>query len=281
MIREGFVSNSSSSSFILKSSNKGVIKDKKELIEALKKNKNERYIFVGKDLCDGWDVFELTHTMINMILNHQDRFIENADFKVCYIDPEEFHEEAWSCNGPDINDTPEDADDFEIEDLEDETLKKLLEKKRIFIDYRAIGHDYEDDDYAFMKGYFLTDEEWEEVENAEWSIDSKKKAFAVILYSGEYNNYEEAIATGRPITLVKNDFISQSFDFVPMIYMHVADKEVFPEKLSKNVKFYTDFKFVKFDKEVSMEIPFKIRRVFGIVTEVKRIKNFYKEEDVK
>ena len=174
-----------------------------------------------------------------------------------------------------------DADDFELEDLEDGTLKKLLEKKRIFIDYRAIGHDYEDDDYAFMKGYFLTDEEWEEVENAEWSIDSKKKAFAVILYSGEYNNYEEAIATGRPITLVKNDFISQSFDFVPMIYMHVADKEIFPEKLSKNVKFYTDFKYVKFDTEVSMEIPFKIKRIFGIVTEVKRIKNFYKEEDAK
>lgn len=272
MIRSGFVSNSSSSSFILKASKDGVIKTKEALVEYLKLHPEDRIIYIGRDLNEGWDVFELSNPMIKMILDHEERFLENGTFKVAYINPEKFHVEEFNIEEPD------DGGDV-IEDLEDGALKMVLARNYILRDYRSIGQDLDDDDYLFMKNYLLSDEEWQAVEDAEWFEDGgMKRSFELILYSKEYDvdHIQEAIDSGRPLTFIKNEFISKYYSFVPIRY--ITPKNFDKDKLSPDIKIMTDFQLVKFDKKVTVDGPFKIRGLFGIASKARSIKEFYKNE---
>lgn len=272
MIRSGFVSNSSSSSFILKASKDGIIKTKEALIEHLKLHPEDRIIYIGRDLNEGWDVFELSTSMIRMILDHEERFLENGTFRVAYINPEEFHAEGF--NSEETNDEGD-----VIEDLEDESLRHVLSKNYVLMDYRSIGQDLDDDDYLFMKNYLLSSEEWQAAEDAEWFEDGgMKRSFELILYSKEYdvNHIQDAIDSGEPLTFVKNEFINKYYSFVPIRY--ITPKNFDKDKLSPDIKIMTDFQLVKFDKEVTADGPFKIRGLFGIASKAKSIKEFYKNE---
>ena len=273
MIRSGFVSNSSSSSFILKASKDGIIRTKEALVEHLKIHPTDRIIYIGRDLNEGWDVFELSNSMVKMILDHEDRFLENGAFRVAYVNPEEFHAVGFNS---------EEADDEEgdvIEDLEDESLKRILSKNYVLVDYRSIGQDLDDDNYHFMKNYLLSDEEWQAAEDAEWFEDGGlKRSFELILYSKEYDvkHIQEAIDSGKPLTFVRNEFVNKYYSFIPIRYC--TPKNFDKDKLSPDVKIMTDFQLVKFDKEVSVEGPFKIRGLFGIASKARSIKEFYKNE---
>lgn len=272
MIRSGFVSNSSSSSFILKASKDGIIRTKEALVEYLKIHPTDRIIYIGRDLNEGWDVFELSDSMIKMILNHEDRFLENGTFRVAYIKPEEFYAEGFNSEG-----TDEEGD--VIEDLEDESLKRILSKNYVLMDYRSIGQDLDDDDYLFMKNYLLSNEEWQAAEDAEWFEDGGlKRSFELILYSEEYDvkHIQDAIDSGKPLTFVRNEFVNKYYSFIPIRYC--TPKNFDEDKLSPDVKIMTDFQLVKFDKEVTVEGPFKIRGLFGIASKARSIKEFYKNE---
>ena len=75
--RNGFVSNSSSSSFILKSD--GVTLDKKRTVEWLKnpENRNKNILVIGEEMGEGDDIFYLSDSMKEFILEHEERFLNN------------------------------------------------------------------------------------------------------------------------------------------------------------------------------------------------------------
>lgn len=73
--RNGFVSNSSSSSFILVYNKSNVIKDLNEIVNYVKSNPDTLPIFCGIDLGDGQDIFTLTSEEESLIRKFPDRFI--------------------------------------------------------------------------------------------------------------------------------------------------------------------------------------------------------------
>lgn len=74
-IRNGFVSNSSSSSFILVYDKSGVIDNLNEIVDYVKANPNTYPIFFGDELNEGNDTFILTPEQEALIRKFPDRFI--------------------------------------------------------------------------------------------------------------------------------------------------------------------------------------------------------------
>ena len=73
-IRSGFVSNSSSSSFIILGSSTAPL-DRTQTVELLKTNPDARILVVGASMNEGNDVFFLDKRMIDFILDHEERFL--------------------------------------------------------------------------------------------------------------------------------------------------------------------------------------------------------------
>ena len=94
--RNGFVSNSSSSSFILKSD--GVTLDKKGTVEWLKnpENRNKEILVIGEEMGDGDDIFYLSDSMEEFILEHEERFLNNFSDWTAYPGLESFKLEDFS-----------------------------------------------------------------------------------------------------------------------------------------------------------------------------------------
>ena len=84
-VRNGFVSNSSSSSFLLAYDKTGVITDAKKIVEYVDNNlRNE--IFFKSDLCDGWDIFSLDMHQKNFLLKHWKRFVKYSGGNAIFTD---------------------------------------------------------------------------------------------------------------------------------------------------------------------------------------------------
>ena len=83
-VRNGFVSNSSSSSFILKSD--GVTLDKKGTLEWIKnpENSNKQLLVIGEEMAEGDDIFYLDGIKENVILEHEERFLNNKSSWTAY-----------------------------------------------------------------------------------------------------------------------------------------------------------------------------------------------------
>lgn len=74
-IRSGFVSNSSSSSFILAYDKTDVLTNPKDIVDYISNHLRTNILFKS-DLCDGYDVFELDMKQKNFLLKHKKRFIQ-------------------------------------------------------------------------------------------------------------------------------------------------------------------------------------------------------------
>lgn len=74
-VRNGFVSNSSSSSFIIAYDKTGNITDANEIVNYIDNNLRSEILFKS-DLCDGWDMFFLDMHQKNYLLKHKKRFIK-------------------------------------------------------------------------------------------------------------------------------------------------------------------------------------------------------------
>ena len=95
-IRSGFVSNSSSSSFILTYDKKGVIDSASKIVEYLKNTKdNSRLYFRGRELNEGEDIFELEDEDARLIRLFSEQFEdinEGTESRTDYSSPEEYTE---------------------------------------------------------------------------------------------------------------------------------------------------------------------------------------------
>ena len=81
-IRCGFVSNSSSSSFILAYDKNKITHDPKEVLDFIKENPSESVVIRGLDLNEGEDIFELTEEQKELIRKFPNQFIETCDTTV-------------------------------------------------------------------------------------------------------------------------------------------------------------------------------------------------------
>ena len=153
--RNGFVSNSSSSSFILKSD--GVTLDKKGTVEWLKnpENRNKEILIVGEEMADGDDIFYLSDSMKEFILEHEERFLNNFSDWTAYPGLESFKLEDFSL--------------FSDEE-EEEVILNSPYTIRVFKDYSS---DSEEDFMQFIVRYFYT---WDERDFL-WEIENRSDSY--------------------------------------------------------------------------------------------------------
>ena len=78
-IRSGFVSNSSSSSFILTYQKSSIIRDPEEMVKFVQDHPYSHAIFKGRDMSDGDDYFELDRDMEALIRKFPKQFIESCN----------------------------------------------------------------------------------------------------------------------------------------------------------------------------------------------------------
>ena len=140
-IRFGFVSNSSSSSFILDC--KGTPLNRAQTVELLKTNPDAYILVVGASMCEGEDVFFLDKEKVDFILEHEERFLASFAHWEAYVDPVKFipdPRESWNYEGPE----------------EDEEFLKENEQ----IVYKDYSSESDDDFSFFVNYYFLTPDEY-------------------------------------------------------------------------------------------------------------------------
>lgn len=164
-IRSGFVSNSSSSSFILGCHNSSL--NREETLKYLKDHKNKDnskdILVVGMDLGEGSDIFYLSNRRANFILEHEDRFLESFASWDAYVDPFRFE-----------------CADRSFYELEDEQEIKLGEDERMV--YRDYSSDSEDNFDSFVNNYFLTSDEWNSYADYLWGEDQYNSHQGLIMF---------------------------------------------------------------------------------------------------
>ena len=163
-IRNGFVSNSSSSSFILGCSNAPL--NRAQTVEYLKTNPGANILVVGASISDGDDIFFLDKRMIDFILDHEERFLASFAEWRAYVDPTKFVfdvRESWDYEGPE--------DDKEF----------LQENEQVV--YKDYGSESEDDFSFFVNHYFLTFDEYLTYEDWYWGRDLGKSSLGVVAYT--------------------------------------------------------------------------------------------------
>ena len=268
MIRSGFVSNSSSSSFILKAKDPSyIMRTPKEIVDNL--DKYHRIIVVGRDMGDGDDIFELEPEIIETIKKYTQRFIDNAPIKFAVGDPVEYREETWE----EMKNRPDDFHDHHHDEI-------------VLKDYDSIDRElYNGFKYEFIKNYLLTNDEWDVIENYEFidSEDVPERNMACYIFSNEYDLKELPTilrSNKRNIYLVENSFISKYNSFIPITYMKIDDKtEMDMSKIRSDVRIFENFRWIDLSStQEPVLFKFKLRGVYGIGNEVNDINLFYKKD---
>lgn len=163
-IRKGFVSNSSSSSFILESVS--VPLNRVQTVDLLKTNPDASILVVGTSMNDGNDVFFLDRKRVNFILDHEERFLASfAEWKA-YVDPVKFipdPRESWGYEGPESN-------------------KEFLQEHEQVI-YKDYSSESEDDFSFFVNQYFLTSDEYSTYMDWYWESDPGRPSLGVVVYT--------------------------------------------------------------------------------------------------
>ena len=87
-VRSGFVSNSSSTSFILSYDPKSILKSTYELIDYISSNEvTDPILVIGKEISSGYDMFYLTPEMISWLIENKSKICLAYDGFIGLIDP--------------------------------------------------------------------------------------------------------------------------------------------------------------------------------------------------
>ena len=164
-IRFGFVSNSSSSSFIILGSSTAPL-GRVQTVELLMTNPDARILVVGASMNEGNDVFFLDRERVDFILDHEERFLASfAEWKAC-VDPVKYipdPRESWGYEGPE----------------EDEEFLKENEQ----VVYKDYNSESEDDFSFFVTQYFLSSDEDSTYMDWYWGHDLGKSYLGMIIYT--------------------------------------------------------------------------------------------------
>lgn len=142
-IRKGFVSNSSSSSFILESD--GVTMGREATVEWLKNpdNRNKRLLIIGEDMCEGDDIFYLTKEQRDIILNHEERFLKGKSNWCAYPNVTSWEMEPWNW----------------YSSKEEEDADAKINPPYVIRVYKDYQSDSDDSDQEFIIRYLYTPDE--------------------------------------------------------------------------------------------------------------------------
>ena len=281
--RTGFVSNSSSCSYIIYYNDGGYLKNAEEILEYIRDNKNCSLYILGKGLAEGRDYFFLEKKHKDLILKFSDAWLQNGD-KV----------QALVCNKGLYTKIPKYPKDRHSSDLSE--FKHHVEFEE---DYQC-SFDDEKSLEDFYSYYFL--DEWVEEED---SIDLPKCKPYVLLYRDRFkveseeqwnsiincpNSFPLLIAKGsrdkdyvRTLSMVDSvpDYEVSYRDYFYLSkntdrwLLEVIAKKVIKKKL---VTVYTDA-FISRNGESPHMYPlvFHAKPMFGaykIYTEDKEVQNF-------
>ena len=94
--RTGFVSNSSSTSYLISYKEEGFLKNAQEILEYIQKNKRCQLYILGKELSEGRDFFYLSNDMKKLILRFPEQWIKVNGYKVQALVQEMFMKEYRS-----------------------------------------------------------------------------------------------------------------------------------------------------------------------------------------
>ena len=169
-IRNGFVSNSSSSSFILKSD--GVTLDKKGTLEWIKnpENRGKQLLVIGEQMYEGDDIFYLDGIKENFILEHEERFLNNKSSWTAYPNVESWEYEKYTS--------------FYSEEEEEEYDKELLNPPYVIRAYKDYNSDSEENMQEFIINYFYTWDEKDFVYECSYDYDYyPSRGSAVLAYT--------------------------------------------------------------------------------------------------
>ena len=163
-IRNGFVSNSSSSSFILGCSNTPL--NRAQTVEYLKTNPSANILVVGASLSEGDDIFFLDSKKVGFILDHEERFLASFAEWQAYVEPFKFVPDArefWDYEGP-------------------EKDEEFLKENEAVV-YRDYGSESGDDFSFFVNHYFLTPDEYSTYIDWYWEQGLGRSFLGVVTYA--------------------------------------------------------------------------------------------------
>lgn len=181
-IRNGFVSNSSSSSFILKKDSGTLDITAEELVIMIGSGINPNDFLIVSETYEGVDAFELSKDMGYLVNNYSDRFLTYGKpiINHIYYKIASFYPDTRSWN--------------------DSTYGKeegLAEGEScLWVNYETIGSNFcYNDEKQFFKRYFLSTDEWDFVENAyDDDISFRPSRFQkTVVYSGKLNISENSL----------------------------------------------------------------------------------------
>ena len=265
-IRSGFVSNSSSSSFIILGSSTAPL-DRAQTVELLKTNPDARILVVGASMNEGNDVFFLDKRMIDFILDHEERFLASfAEWKA-YVDPVKFipdPRESWGYEGPE----------------EDEVFLKENEQ----VIYKDYNSESEDDFSFFVNQYFLTSDEYSTYMDWYWGQDLGKSSLGVIVYTEktEDPNIPEDWAD---VYIGINEFAGYEgvglFSSKKLTEGDLKRLRSGKLALKDGVSFYRDFQAVNKNKKIAhfREGDYNIIMMDSYFDKVKSLKYFLEEKN--
>ena len=191
--RNGFVSNSSSSSFVLAYDKSNVLSGPEAILEFIKQNPEAPVIFYGWDLGEGDDIFELSKEQKSAIRRYPKEFIAQNQGTVKTWEPENDHpiigygnatlvgiQEEWDWGQPDEEAMKKklahikDSSDFGRDWLKRENIpEERIETKVVEVCNRSCAEDYAYD-YDFLGRYF-TAEDQDEYDYGLYSIKRHSK----------------------------------------------------------------------------------------------------------
>lgn len=233
-IRKGFVSNSSSSSFILECDKAPL--NRVQTVEFLKTNPDVSLLIVGASLTEGDDIFFLDAQQVSFILDHEERFLRGFANWKAYIEPSKF-KEVFS-NFQDF----EDSVDIE------ETLQK--NEQLVWKDYNS---ESERDFEFFVNHYFLTSDEYSIYLDWLWGESPGRGLQGVIAYT-EKTEDPNIPANWTDVYIGINEFVG--YEGVGMFSSKKLTegdlKRLRSGKLAlkDGVSFYRDFKTANKNKKV-------------------------------
>lgn len=276
-IRSSFVSNSSSSSFILgKSANTKEISIE-ELVDRINNDESPEDFFIISDAYEGVNAFELTAEMGYLIKNFSERFIKYGKSLIKHI----FYK---------INAFYPDTRSWSSEQYgKNEGLEEG--QSCIWVDNESIGssHCY-DSEAQFFKRFFLSYDEWYFVEDAYYSEDFSfctKHMNKTCVYSNrksleesdsEYINSCDTIGFNEDFTYLDSTSMFAYKKLTKEEKQYIIDNK---QKFKSNVYLYQDFEILGKNNTFSAleSKVYYIMNLRGIIEKSKKLSIFEKTEE--
>lgn len=265
-IRNGFVSNSSSSSFIILGSSAAPL-NRAQTVEYLKTDPNARIVVVGASLSDGDDIFCLDSKKVDFILDHEERFLASFAKWQAYVEPVKFVpdlRESWDYEGP------------------EEDKEFLKENEQVV--YKDYGSESDNDFSFFVNHYFLTNDEYSTYIDWYWGQDLGRSSLGVIVYSEKTEN-PNIPEDWADVYIGINEFAGYEgvglFSSKKLTEGDLKRLRSGKLALKNGVSFYRDFKTFNKSKKIAhfREGDYNLIMMNSYFDKVKSLKYFLEEKD--